>query len=206
MPSGPRQTIGVEWPLLASGRSTFHCTRPVRLFTAMMYEPRLWSQARIDEIADDDRRGAHAVDVVERAERHRPALLARGVVGDEAVVGEEDVDAVGFDRRARRRRVVALVDDLGLDLRRGALPEDACPSADRSRSSRACRRGRPSGRCGRCGGSATSVLPAAPAARGGSSAARTRSARWSPSRCPTRSARGIATSRAPPGPRARCSG
>ncbi len=77
------------------------------------------------QVAHDHRRGAHAVDVVERAERHRPALLPRAVVGDEAVVGEEHVDAVVLDRGARRRRVVALVDDLRLDLRRGTFPEDA---------------------------------------------------------------------------------
>ena len=77
-----------------------------------------------DEIADDDRRGAHAVDVVEGAERHRPPLLAGAVVGNEPVVGEEHVDAVLFDRRTRRCGVVPLVDDLRLDLRRCALPEN----------------------------------------------------------------------------------
>ena len=61
-------------------------------------------------VADDHRRGAHAVDVAERAERHGPELRAGGVVGDQAVVREEHVDAVAFDCRTRRRGVVALVD------------------------------------------------------------------------------------------------
>ena len=76
-----------------------------------------------DVVADDHRRGAHAVDVVERTERHRPALFARAVVGDHAVVGEEHVDAVFFDRGTRRCRVVALVDDSRLYLRRRPLPQ-----------------------------------------------------------------------------------
>ena len=78
-----------------------------------------------DEIADDDRRGAHAIDVGERAQRHRPALPAGAVVGDEPVVGEEDVDPVRFDGRARRRGVVALVDDPDLCRGRGTIPHHA---------------------------------------------------------------------------------
>ncbi len=117
-----------------------------------------------DQVADDDRRGAHAVDVVERPERHLPSLLAARVVRHHAVVRKEDVDAVGLDGWAGRRRVVALVDDLRLHASAPRAPRGSCPRADRSPSSAARRRGKPSGRSDRRAGSATSVPTAAAAA------------------------------------------
>ncbi len=83
--------------------------------------------------AGQDRRGAHAVDVVERAERRAPQLAALVIVGDEAVVAEERHHALGVGRRARGGGSVAAVERLAPRARDLAPPQLAAvafPEAD----------------------------------------------------------------------------
>src|SRR5215203_970694 len=63
-----------------------------------------------DEIVHDDGGRAHAVDVVERPKWHPPPLASVVIVGKHTVLGEENVDAVFVDRRARRGWTVAGVE------------------------------------------------------------------------------------------------
>ena len=53
------------------------------------------------DVVDQYWRGAHAIDVVEWTERPAPELLAVHVVGKQAVIGEEEIDAFAVGRRRR---------------------------------------------------------------------------------------------------------
>ncbi len=107
---GGVKTIGVVHAVLASGRSRRQRWRPVARSTAIMKRPARLVADQDDEVAGDDRRARHAVEVHERPERRAPAFGAVGRVGDQADVGEEHDHALGVGGRRRRRRVVRLVD------------------------------------------------------------------------------------------------
>ena len=52
-----------------------------------------------DEIVHEDGGGAHSIDVVERSQRHTPALPAASVVRDEPEVREEHVHVAVIGHR-----------------------------------------------------------------------------------------------------------
>ena len=91
----------------------------------------------------ENRRGAHAVDVVEGTEGMAPEFFAVGGVAEEPEVAEEDPDAVAVGDRGRRGGPVAVVERLGPRPRRLASPEfRAGLAVERDRVERVAFRGR----------------------------------------------------------------
>src|ERR1700736_2579008 len=64
-------------------------------------------------VARYNRRHAHAIDVVERTERHTPALIAVETVRDESEISEENVNAFAVSNGAGRSSGVALIQRFG---------------------------------------------------------------------------------------------
>ncbi len=77
----------------------------------------------------NDRRRPHAVRVVERTERHAPALSTLTVVRDQAEILEKDVHVPTVGRRRRRCRMIPLVHMKHVPPWHLAAPDDATGGA-----------------------------------------------------------------------------
>ena len=129
----PRRAEHHELRLDAVARREHHRRGPRHGDTRALAPPALPAGAAIDgdhersahliadqdhHVAGDDRGAGHAIEVLERPQRQRPALLAVGRIRDETEVGEEGDHALAVGGRGRRRRIVGLVERM----RAGAGP------------------------------------------------------------------------------------